>query len=179
MQAYKCRHRDACSSYQPVPVQSRYHESDDKLDRIFELQRKFDERVARQHNTARVLGVDLPEGALATLDARDIIRDRWLQAEILAMFSELAELLRLTSFKWWKKPTKLDRDAVTEELVDLLHFFVSTCIKMGISADDLYRAYLKKNRENHRRQSEVPGYAVAMDSETTEEDLQIKVGGTD
>ncbi|MGI6558582.1 MAG: hypothetical protein ACOX20_06415 [Limnochordia bacterium] len=43
-------------------------------------------------------------------------------------------------------------EAIKEELVDLLHFFLSTCLKCGIGPEELYQAYLDKNQENHARQ---------------------------
>ena len=79
------------------------------------------------------------------------------------MMSELAELIDEVNFKWWKNPHELRPDCVREELSDILHFFVSMCIEAGMTADDLYRVYVGKNRENHLRQeglSRKPGYEV-------------------
>jgi dimeric dUTPase (all-alpha-NTP-PPase superfamily) len=38
------------------------------------------------------------------------------------------------------------------EVVDLFHFLVSLAQTLGMSADDVYQAYLKKNQVNHARQ---------------------------
>ncbi|MGI6555419.1 MAG: dUTPase [Bacillota bacterium] len=114
----------------------------DKLDEIFELQEKFDTDLIKRRN--------IPE----------IPWNEWIQKEVLAVVSELGELLDEVSFKWWKDES-VNREAVKEELVDILHFFVSMCIKAGISSEDLYQAYLEKNRENFARQeglSDKPGY---------------------
>lgn len=107
--------------------------SDDKLERIFALQHKFDSELA---------------------DRRGLTYDMatWIQKESLAIISELAELLNEVNFKWWKNPKEIDREAVVEEIVDILHFFVSMCLKAGISADELFQAYIRKNEENFRRQ---------------------------
>jgi len=116
----------------------------DKLEHIFALQASFDEKLARQRQL---------EGDLET----------WIQREVLAIISELGELLAEVNFKWWKNPRPVDTDAVKEELVDILHFFVSMCLKAGFSAEDIYQAYLEKNQENFRRQaglSAKEGYAV-------------------
>jgi len=116
----------------------------DKLEHIFALQAAFDEELARKRDL---------EGNVET----------WIQREVLAIVSELGELLAEVNFKWWKNPKPVDTEAVKEELVDILHFFVSMCLKAGFSADDIYSAYLKKNRENFRRQeglSTKEGYAV-------------------
>jgi len=48
----------------------------------------------------------------------------------------------------------------------VLHFFVSMCIRSGMSAQDLLDGYLAKNRENFDRQhgrSSKPGYEVGSD----------------
>ena len=105
----------------------------DKLDKIFELQEKFDTDLINRRN--------IPE----------IPWNVWIQKEVLAIVSELGELLDEVSFKWWKEET-VNPEAVKEELVDILHFFVSMCIKAGMSSEDLYQAYIKKNRENFARQ---------------------------
>ena len=122
----------------------------DKLEQIFALQQQFQEKLKR-------------ERALA-----DIPMEQWLQKQTLAMVSELAELLEEVNFKWWKNPHALSEENIREELSDILHFFVSMCIEAGMSADDLYRMYVGKNRENIRRQdglSEKPGYAVQPQNE--------------
>lgn len=115
----------------------------DKLDKIFELQEKFDTDLIKRRK--------IPE----------IPWNEWIQKEVLAVVSELGELLDEVSFKWWKDE-EVDRGAVKEELVDILHFFVSMCIKAGISSEDLFAAYIDKNQENFARQqglSEKTGYA--------------------
>lgn len=105
----------------------------DRLEHIFQLQRKFDAEVIQ----SRGLEYDL---------------STWLQKETLAIVAELAELLDEVNFKWWKNPQPVDRERVKEELVDILHFFVSMCIKCDISPEELYQGYLAKNEENFRRQ---------------------------
>ena len=95
----------------------------DKLERIFEMQACFqNDLVKRRH-----------------LD--DIPMEKWMQMQTLAMVSELAELIDEVNFKWWKNPKPVDGDRVKEELVDILHFFVSMCLNAGMSAEELYRRY--------------------------------------
>lgn len=107
--------------------------SKDKLEHIFELQKVFDDYLISQRNL-------------------DFDTSTWIQKEILAIISELAELLDEVNFKWWKNPKELDSEAIAEELVDILHFFVSICIKAGVKPEDLYKVYLRKNKENFARQ---------------------------
>lgn len=117
----------------------------DKLDTIFSYQKQFDEELAQR----RGLG--------------DIPMEQWIQKETLAMISELAELIDEVNFKWWKNPKPVDVGKVKDELVDVLHFFISMCHKTGMDADELYQRYLDKNKENFDRQhglSEKKGYEV-------------------
>jgi dimeric dUTPase (all-alpha-NTP-PPase superfamily) len=118
---------------------------DDRLEHIFALQMAFNEDLIRRR------GLD------------GIPMERWLQMQTLAMMSELAELIDEVNFKWWKNPKPIDQDAVRGELVDLLHFFISMCLSAGMSAEELYQRYLKKNQENFNRQnglSAKPGYST-------------------
>ncbi len=114
----------------------------DRLEDIFRLQAAFDTELACR----RGLSYSFEE---------------WIQKEALAIMAELGELVSEVNFKWWKNPKEVDRAKVTEELVDILHFFVSACIKAGLDAEGLYQEYLRKNRENFRRQdglSDKKGY---------------------
>lgn len=106
----------------------------DRLEHIFFLQESFDSDLAQLR--------ELPQ----------ISMEEWVQKEVLAIVAELGELLNEINFKWWKNPRPVNRERVKEELVDLLHFFVSLCLKVDLGAEELYQGYLKKNRENFRRQ---------------------------
>ena len=117
----------------------------DKLEQIFQMQQAFQEELIE---TRRLEGMTMEE---------------WIQKLTLATMSELSELIDEVNFKWWKNPRPVDSDRVKEELVDVLHFFVSMCLHSGMSAEELHRRYLDKNQENFDRQhgkSVKPGYAV-------------------
>lgn len=117
----------------------------DKLDEIFRLQGFFQQELIEKRGLS---GISPQE---------------WIQKQTLAMVSELAELLEEVNFKWWKNPKPLDEGALKEELVDILHFFVSMCLTAGMSPEELYRIYLEKNRENILRQEgkgKKPGYEL-------------------
>ena len=117
----------------------------DKLENIFKHQQMFDTELSER----RGLG--------------DIPMELWIQKETLAMLSELAELIDEVNFKWWKNEKPVDTGKVKDELVDILHFFVSMCLKTGMDADELHQRYLDKNKENFARQygqSEKQGYMV-------------------
>ena len=121
----------------------------DKLDHIFELQKGFQDKLKRERGL---------EG---------IPMETWLQKQTLAMISELAELLEEVNFKWWKNPRPVDDAALKGELVDVLHFFVSMCLKSGMSAQELFELYKAKNQENFDRQygrSQKQGYEIGGES---------------
>lgn len=105
----------------------------DRLEEIFSLQKQFNDEVIANRKL---------EGD----------NELWMQRYMMAMFVEMAELLDETNYKWWKNPKVVDEDAVKEELVDILHFFISLCIRSGMDAQDLYSRYLDKNKENILRQ---------------------------
>ena len=116
----------------------------DKLDDIFAKQRQLDDFLISER------GLDFDTQV-------------WVQKGVLAMISELAELLDEVNFKWWKNPTPVNEDRVKDEMVDILHFFVSMCNKIGMDSQELYERYLAKNEVNFRRQhgtGDKPGYEL-------------------
>ena len=107
----------------------------DKLEAIFSLQATLNRRI----------GVDT-----AALD--DAGQVQWTLNYIRAMQQELAELTDSVPWKWWAKYQKFDHQNARVEVVDLFHFLVSIGQVLGMNADDIYQAYLKKNQINHQRQ---------------------------
>ncbi|MFL6496126.1 MAG: dUTPase [Nitrososphaera sp.] len=82
--------------------------------------------------------------------------DERVSALSTAIVHEAIELQRLTSWKWWKKPTPFDSEAAKEELIDIWHFVVQASIELGMTPTDVVREYKKKNEINRNRQ--VSGY---------------------
>ena len=119
----------------------------DKLDVIFQLQQSLDDDIVARRNL-------------------NYSREEWMQKEVLAMISELSEVLDEVNFKWWKNPKPVDDAALKGEIVDILHFFVSMCLKSGMSAEELFTLYKAKNQENFDRQygrSQKQGYEIGGD----------------
>ena len=79
-------------------------------------------------------------------------RAKWILNYIRAMQQELAELTDSVPWKWWAKYQEFDKQNAKVEIVDLFHFLISLAQVIGMSADDVYEAYLKKNQVNHERQ---------------------------
>jgi dimeric dUTPase (all-alpha-NTP-PPase superfamily) len=113
----------------------------DKLEEIFSMQEALNSRI----------GVDLPP-------ATDEEKVKWVLNYTRAMQQETAELIDSVPWKWWAKYQKFDEQNAKVEVVDLFHFLVSLAQTLGMSADDIYEAYVKKNKVNHDRQES--GYVV-------------------
>lgn len=117
--------------------------SQDMLKQIFQLQKKFDDAVVKHRSL-------------------EFSQEVWIQKEVLAIMSELSEILDEVNFKWWKDPQEINHERLKGEIVDVLHFFVSMCLKANIGPEELFEAYVAKNQENFARQegaTEREGYA--------------------
>ena len=116
----------------------------DRLDVIFALQKSLDEDIMKRRNL-------------------NYSYEEWMQKDALACIEEIMEVLNEVQYKWWKNKRPQDSKAIAEELVDVLHFFVSMCIRSGMDGTALYEGYIAKNRENFDRQygrSQKQGYEV-------------------
>jgi dimeric dUTPase (all-alpha-NTP-PPase superfamily) len=105
----------------------------DKLDTIFAIQKE----LASMMDLSRYP---------TTMDGR-------VSALSTAIIHEAIELQRLTSWKWWKKPTPFDSEAAKEELIDIWHFVIQTSIELGMTPSDVVNEYRKKNKLNRDRQA--------------------------
>ncbi len=85
-------------------------------------------------------------------------KTKWVLNYTRAMTQELAELTDSVPWKWWAKYQKFDEQNARVEVVDLFHFLISLAQVLGMSADDLFNAYVKKNEVNFKRQDS--GYKV-------------------
>lgn len=113
----------------------------DKLEEIFRLQEVLNERIGVKLR-------NLPEEE----------KTKWILNYSRAMNQEMSELIDSVPWKWWAKYQKFDEQNVRVEIIDLFHFLISLAQTVGMTADDVFQAYLKKNEINHKRQES--GYAV-------------------
>ncbi len=81
----------------------------------------------------------------------------WTLNYCRALSQELAELTDSVPWKWWAKYQTFDKQNARVEVVDMIHFVVSLAQVLGLSADDVYALYMKKNKVNFQRQDS--GYA--------------------
>src|SRR6187549_1273565 len=110
-------------------------ENPDQLRELFRMQKSLNERI----------GVQM-EGM------SDEEKTKWLLNYSRAMTQEIAELVDSVPWKWWAKYQKFDEQNARVEVVDLFHFLISMAQVLGMSADDVFAAYMKKNEVNFKRQ---------------------------
>ncbi len=107
----------------------------DKLEEIFKMQYELNKRI----------GVD-------TAAMSDKEKVKWVLNYSRALGQENAELVDSVPWKWWAKCQHFDPQNARVEVVDMLHFLVSLAQVLGMSAQDFYDVYAKKNHINHDRQ---------------------------
>ncbi len=110
-------------------------EQPDQLRELFRMQKALNERIGV--HTDRLTEEE---------------KTKWILNYARAMTQELAELTDSVPWKWWAKYQKFDQQNARVEVVDLFHFLISSAQVLGMSADDLFQAYLKKNEVNFQRQ---------------------------
>ncbi|MBO5254516.1 MAG: dUTPase [Opitutales bacterium] len=107
----------------------------DKLEEIFKMQFELNKRI----------GID-------SSNMSDEEKIKWTLNYSRALAQENAELVDSLPWKWWAKYQNFDIQNARVEVVDMLHFLVSLAQVLGMTADDFYQAYAKKNQINHGRQ---------------------------
>ncbi len=119
----------------------------DKLERIFRMQEELNARI----------GVNLK-------DISEEEQAKWVLNYTRAMQQEIAELIDSVPWKWWAKYQNFDKQNARVEVVDLFHFLVSLAQTLGMTSDDVFDAYVAKNKVNHQRQE--TGYATKDEADS-------------
>ena len=118
---------------------------------------KFDEIFRMQDALNRRIGVSLPPPS-------EEEKAKWILNYTRAMQQEMAELVDSVPWKWWAKYQKFDEQNARVEVVDLFHFLISLAQTLGMSAEDVFQAYVKKNKVNLERQDS--GYVKKDDNDS-------------
>jgi dimeric dUTPase (all-alpha-NTP-PPase superfamily) len=105
---------------------------EDRLDSIFALQKSLENMMNLNRYPSDV------EGRITAL--------------CTAIIHEAVELQRTTNWKWWKKPTKFNKEEAKEELIDIWHFVVQASLELKLTPDDILDEYKRKNEINRDRQ---------------------------
>ncbi|MCH2592245.1 MAG: dUTPase [Pedosphaera sp.] len=116
-------------------TESRHVDQPDRLRELFRMQKSLNERIGVQ-----------------TEGMSDQQKTEWVLNYCRAMSQEIAELTDSVPWKWWAKYQNLDEQNARVEVVDLFHFLISLAQVLGMSADDVFAAYVKKNEVNFQRQ---------------------------
>jgi dimeric dUTPase (all-alpha-NTP-PPase superfamily) len=119
----------------------------DQLRELFRMQKALNERIGV--HTDRMSEAD---------------KTQWVLNYCRAMSQEIAELTDSVPWKWWARYQKFDEQNARVEVVDLFHFLISLAQVLGMSADDVFQAYLKKNEVNFKRQE--TGYATKDEADS-------------
>ena len=119
----------------------------DKLERIFEMQEELNARIG-----VKLKGISEEE------------QTKWVLNYTRAMQQELSELVDSVPWKWWAKYQEFDKQNARVEVVDLFHFLVSLAQTLGMTAEDVFDAYIAKNKVNHQRQE--TGYATKNEADS-------------
>jgi len=107
----------------------------DKLEKIFDMQDDLNKRIG-----------------VVTNDLSEEEKTKWVLNYTRAMQQEIAELIDSVPWKWWAKYQEFDEQNAKVEIIDLFHFLISLAQVMGMTPEDVYQAYVKKNKVNHDRQ---------------------------
>ena len=119
----------------------------DQLGELFRMQRDLNERIG-----------------VHTEGMTDAQKTTWLLNYCRAMSQEIAELTDSVPWKWWAKYQKFDEQNARVEVVDLFHFLISLAQVLGMSADDVFQAYVQKNEVNFKRQE--TGYTAKDENDS-------------
>ena len=118
----------------------------DKLETMFAMQQELNRRIGQDTNAMS-----------------DDERVKWVLNYARALGQELAELVDSVPWKWWAGYQQFDRQNAKVEIVDIFHFLISLAQTVGLSADDVFAAYMKKNEVNFARQDS--GYTTKDESD--------------
>jgi dimeric dUTPase (all-alpha-NTP-PPase superfamily) len=122
-------------------------EKNDQFRELFQMQKALNERIGVHTD-----GMSEEE------------KTKWVLNYCRAMSQEIAELTDSVPWKWWAKYQKFDEQNARVEVVDLFHFLISLAQVLGMSADDVFNFYVKKNEVNFKRQES--GYQVKDESDS-------------
>jgi len=107
-----------------------------ELKRMLEAQAELDKRIREER------------------DLQWPTKSRQISSLCTAISNETEELRDLTDWKFWADNIELDRAKAKEELIDILHFWLSIANLLGMDAGEIEDVYFGKNEVNHERQDE-------------------------
>jgi dimeric dUTPase (all-alpha-NTP-PPase superfamily) len=145
-----------------------------------ELQKLFDMQESLNDFTFEKKGITGVDGKILTMKTimasaneetvgPNTDANHWLRNYLEAGNDESRELGEELLWKWWSKDT-LNMQNVRVEIIDQLHFWMSTAMAAGMNASDVERIYVQKNQVNLDRQNN--GYNKADKNEDDNEGIK-------
>lgn len=135
----------------------------DRLAQLFEWQAELNKRI----------GFDAAE-LRKNFDPKQA--GEWVNNYLSAMSNELEELRDCMYWKHWCKEAKEGRrfevhdlQNARVEVTDMLFFWISLALSLGLNADDAFRLYEQKLGVNHNRQDN--NYSMANKTEDDNKDI--------
>lgn len=115
----------------------------DKLNIVFNIQYKLQEYL----------------GIYKKIKNNKSMRQQYINQMILALHEESVEIMKETAYKnpnlvpfGWKKNQFENTEKFKEEIIDIFHFIINLSIISGMDAEELFKRYINKNKENIKRQ---------------------------
>ena len=121
------------------------HPSNDKLKEMFRLREKF--MMAMDRSNPNIYP-DWPVN-LTEKRSQQVLRDTALKG-VEEMFEALQHLKNWKPHKKTEVPD-FDREEFLEEVVDAFNYFFSLLVLTGVTSEELYDAYCKKDTIIHQR----------------------------
>lgn len=127
------------------------------------------DKVAKVNSCDAYVGINVKNSTLQEMfNKQKILQERCygvklpkmmpekLPMQFTAMLAELGEILEeQQAWKDWKKnPKPVNKENLDTEIADVWHFLINISLYLGYDAKDIYRAFLKKNNTNHKRQDD-------------------------
>ncbi len=136
----------------------------DRLAQLFEWQAELNKRIGFDAQALR-----------ANFDPK--VGGEWVNNYLAAMSNELEELRDCMYWKHWCKEAKEGRrfeihdlQNARVEVTDMLFFWISLALSLGLNADDAFNLYQQKLGVNHNRQDN--NYSMA--NKTEDDNKNIK-----
>jgi hypothetical protein len=119
----------------------------DRLEEIFTLREEFMKEIAAKRGVYGEWPVDITQKK-----SQQLIREITLKG-VEELFEALGELKNWKSHRIGGDP-QFDREHFLEEMIDSFNYFTAALILIGVTPQEFFEAFLKKDDVIHRRLEE-------------------------
>jgi len=85
-------------------------------------------------------------------------KEEFLFVMTYALIDEAVEFIHELNWKPWKGKHLINYEKLKEELIDILHFWLTLAVELNLTAEDIVEIYTAKNKVNVNRQLYDPNY---------------------